>query len=328
MRIRTVKPEFWRNRKLAELGREVHGFAARLLNAADDYGFFEADVALIAGDLLPFDADAQRFIRKAMGELERVGFVEVRGGELGVAWVPGFTEHQRINRPTPSRLQPRFQALTEESGKLTEDSQQLTEDSESLTAGKEQGKEEERKGNMDGAPHQRMPDELATVWNETTAAPLPHLEGALGKTRRKTFAAALARRPLEQWVEVFKRINASDFCRGAKGSWVADVDWAVRPDGAKPETARKVLEGCYDNRAGAAPPSEDLRLGKAEVPAGSACAVCGGPAEASLDGDERFGCYPCIGRWLKFSKAMAYPEPWLHVVEWIADERNRAEVAA
>lgn len=105
MRIRTIKPEFWRNRKLAALGREVHGFAARLIGASDDEGYFEADPALVASDVLPFDADAQAFIKKTMPELERIGFVEFYGGgEGGIARLPKFTEHQRINRPTASRL--------------------------------------------------------------------------------------------------------------------------------------------------------------------------------------------------------------------------------
>ena len=121
MRIRTIKPEFWRNRKLATLGREVHDLAARLITACDDEGYAEADPALLAGDLYPFDTDAQRFIRKSLPELERIGFAEIRGGEFGVLRLPKFRDHQRINRPTPSRLRPRFEQVPG-TKQLTEDS--------------------------------------------------------------------------------------------------------------------------------------------------------------------------------------------------------------
>ena len=99
MRIRTIKPEFWRNRKLATLGREVHDLAARLITACDDEGYAEADPALLAGDLYPFDTDAQRFIRKSLPELERIGFAEIRGGEFGVLRLPKFRDHSVSTDP-------------------------------------------------------------------------------------------------------------------------------------------------------------------------------------------------------------------------------------
>lgn len=83
---------------------------------------------------------------------------------------------------------------------------------------------------------------LRAAWNDNTTPPLARWESG----RDGIATNALKRRPLEQWVEVFKRINASPFCRGEDGGWKADVDWALRPEGRKPETAMKVLEGAYD----------------------------------------------------------------------------------
>ena len=52
---------------------------------------------------------------------------------------------------------------------------------------------------------------------------------------------------MDEWTAVIQRIQASDFCSGAGNTgWVATFDWLLKPD-----TATKVLEGKYDNRAGA-----------------------------------------------------------------------------
>jgi hypothetical protein len=271
MRIRTIKPEFWRNRKLASLGREVHDFAARLITASDDEGFCEADPALLAGDLYPFDSDAQRFIKRALPELERIGFIIIKGGEHGIVCLPKFREHQRINRPSPSRLKPRFEAFAAsflQPSEIVEFSEPSVSPHGALSEPSHTEVEREREveqgkgtGIVDApaAPVALMPgpDDLAHAWNTDTTPPLPKVTLPIGKTRRKAFEEALRRRSLPEWRRVFQRINASAFCRGSSDSgWVADVDWATRPEGKKPEPAAKVLEGSYD-RSATGPPSRD-----------------------------------------------------------------------
>lgn len=103
---------------------------------------------------------------------------------------------------------------------------------------------------------QKPPDvvaELRDLWNEVTTAPISKWR----EGREKLAREALRRRPLEQWREVFTRINSSSFCRGADGGWRADIDWALRPEGKKPETAAKVLEGAFDRAP--APKPRDMR---------------------------------------------------------------------
>lgn len=102
-------------------------------------------------------------------------------------------------------------------------------------------------------PTTMMPDaaDLGHAWNADTTPPLPRVTLPLSKVRDKAGVAALQRRSLSVWRQVFKRINASAFCRGGSDSkWVADFDWAIRPEGAKPEPATKVLEGAYDRHTG------------------------------------------------------------------------------
>lgn len=113
------------------------------------------------------------------------------------------------------------------------------------------------------------PDELARLWNRTTQPPLPKVDLAkpLGKARRRALTEALKRRPLAEWQRVFERVNASSYCRGSK-DWVADIDWATRAEGKKPEPATKVLEGSYDDhRARAGPDPNDGIIGATSAPA-------------------------------------------------------------
>jgi hypothetical protein len=104
-RIRTIKPEFWRNRQLAELPEFTRLVAIALLNIADDEGYFEADAMLIRGDVFPYLED-YRSITVALRELSSIDYVCLRTthekGVIGV--IPAFKKHQVINKPAKSKL--------------------------------------------------------------------------------------------------------------------------------------------------------------------------------------------------------------------------------
>lgn len=91
------------------------------------------------------------------------------------------------------------------------------------------------------------PEDLQAVWNEETLSPIPRCR-ELTAQRRKKAKARLKERPLTAWRDVFRRIQASAFCRGEtdRGGWKASFDWIL--DSA--DNAVKVLEGKYDDRAG------------------------------------------------------------------------------
>ncbi len=95
-------------------------------------------------------------------------------------------------------------------------------------------------------------DRLQTAWNEIMPEQIGRWR-TTGKARKAASEAAIERRRMEGpdgWVEVFKRVAASGYCRGEVNGWVANPDWLLRADGKKEETASKVLEGAYDNRDG------------------------------------------------------------------------------
>jgi hypothetical protein len=103
------------------------------------------------------------------------------------------------------------------------------------------------------------PEALQDAWNAHRTV-LPHWKEMTDK-RRKAARSRLAERGLdgpEGWVAVIERVAKSSFCRGGGSTgWRADPDWLLRAD-----TAVKVLEGKYDDRAAPTKPPKDPRVGR------------------------------------------------------------------
>lgn len=125
-RIRTIKPEFWRNRQLARVTDFARLLAIALLNISDDEGYFEADPLLIRGDVFPFLNDYGT-ITVALRELCSIGYVQILTTETkgDIGFIPTFTKHQVINKKSSSKLKESFEktrllnAFSETSGSAT-----------------------------------------------------------------------------------------------------------------------------------------------------------------------------------------------------------------
>jgi hypothetical protein len=104
-RIRTVKPEFFTHEDLSALPAETHLFAAGLLCQSDDEGYFNANPGLLKGSLFPL-RESSVSIHDMLSELSNVGYIALGNGSDGKRYgrVVKFCEHQRVNRPTPSRI--------------------------------------------------------------------------------------------------------------------------------------------------------------------------------------------------------------------------------
>lgn len=156
MRIRTIKPEFWRDPdSTGRWSDELKLFYIGLWCVADDAGRFVWDEELIAADLFPFNRDAD--VKRLLEQLRRTGRVlpyDVGGRKYG--FLPKFAKHQRINRPTPSRL--------------PEPPADLPEDSVSPPGGLIAGKERDQ-GKGSGSREQVESAEL--VADAPTPAPSP-----------------------------------------------------------------------------------------------------------------------------------------------------------
>lgn len=113
-RIRSIKPEFWADFKMAnELTRDYRLFYIGLWNEADDDGRFQAHPARLKGAIFPYDDDIHGvFIEDALRTLsdtKRVILYEAEGEPYGQ--LTHFAKHQKINRPSPSRKPPPPQEL-------------------------------------------------------------------------------------------------------------------------------------------------------------------------------------------------------------------------
>lgn len=110
-RIRTIKPEFWSSEAVGTRLPGPDGRQARLLfialwNHAEDHGVARAAPALLRSVAFPYDEDVSAAdVSRWLGMLERARLVVLyaRNG-FSYAWIRGFVEHQKIDRPSKTTL--------------------------------------------------------------------------------------------------------------------------------------------------------------------------------------------------------------------------------
>jgi hypothetical protein len=104
-RIRTIKPEFWRDEVLASISAEAALLAIGLLNHCDDEGYFNANPKLVESDVFPLRTLTNPTPALLL-ELSRIGYIEVFSGSDGKTYgkVANFEKHQVINKKTPSKI--------------------------------------------------------------------------------------------------------------------------------------------------------------------------------------------------------------------------------
>ncbi len=107
MRIRSVKPEFWRSGDIADLDYFTRLLFIGLWNYVDDNGVGEDNLNLIRSDLFPREdiATIEPLIIQALTELSlRAQITRYRDRKTGRRYFKVINwHHQKINRPTASR---------------------------------------------------------------------------------------------------------------------------------------------------------------------------------------------------------------------------------
>lgn len=64
--------------------------------------------------------------------------------------------------------------------------------------------------------------------------------------RKKKIGSRLSTDPdMQFWEDIFKRVEASEWCSGRAGDWRASFDWIMEPS-----NLQKIKEGTYDNKKG------------------------------------------------------------------------------
>ena len=113
MRIRTIKPDFWRSNDIAALSVEDRLLFIGLWSYVDDNGVGRDEPQLIQCDLYPLDPFTEASVRVHAGlkRLSQRGLITRYEGPDGRKYLQVVTwdKHQKINRPSKSRL-PRYDA--------------------------------------------------------------------------------------------------------------------------------------------------------------------------------------------------------------------------
>jgi len=104
-RIRTIKPEFWRDELLAGISAEAALLAIGLLNHCDDEGYFNANPKLVESDVFPLRSLSKN-TTELLRELSVIGYIEMFSGSDAKTYgkVVNFEKHQVINKKTSSKI--------------------------------------------------------------------------------------------------------------------------------------------------------------------------------------------------------------------------------
>jgi len=249
-RIRTIKPSFWKHEDLSELPEATHMLAAALLNYSDDDGYFNANAGLVKAECCPL-REPSVSVPDSLKHLSRVGFIRLGTGKDGKRYghVVSFAEHQRVNRPIPSKIKDMEIRWDDSVSAHT----QITESSLLEEEGKG-NKEREGKGmeSADALARAMYPVEAMVEAFNTVAERIPlALCAKITDQRRR----ALMKIPIAEWDEALRKMEASSFCRGANGKWRASIDFLLQPS-----SRLKLLEGTYDDHGNASPTKFDAML--------------------------------------------------------------------
>jgi len=104
-RIRTIKPEFWTDEDIASVSEPARLLAIGILNQADDEGFFKSNPMLLKAAVFPL-CEPSMSIQGMITELSDIGYIKLCVGTDGKQYglVRNFNNHQKVNRPTPSKI--------------------------------------------------------------------------------------------------------------------------------------------------------------------------------------------------------------------------------
>jgi len=96
MRIRQVKPEFWKDARVAELSEGARLFYIGTWQLCDDAGWMRWDVPNIAAELYPFEgrSSRERRVKRHAESLAALGRLHFH--DCGHAQVPKMPTHQHL----------------------------------------------------------------------------------------------------------------------------------------------------------------------------------------------------------------------------------------
>jgi hypothetical protein len=124
-RIRTIKPEFWSDEKLAPLDPVDRLTFLGLISLADDFGRVHDNLKVIDAFVFP---ECSRTVRESLAKLSRMGRIRRGKSSSGklIIEIQNWTKHQRVDKPqTATALPP----IVPEESERDQQTQQNIEDS-------------------------------------------------------------------------------------------------------------------------------------------------------------------------------------------------------
>jgi hypothetical protein len=157
-RIRTIKPEFPHSESMGAVSRDARLLFLLLLTVADDSGRTRGALRLLASLLFPYDDDAPPKIGDWIAELEEQGCV-VRYEVDGSAYlqIRNWAKHQKIDKPTASRIPPLAESSPSPRRALADDSS-LDLGSRTMDQVPERARADARPDSVGGASPETEPD--------------------------------------------------------------------------------------------------------------------------------------------------------------------------
>lgn len=122
-RIRTIKPEFSQSETMGKVSRDARLTFILLWTFADDSGRTRGNSRMLASSLFPYDDDAAENIESWLKELEKASAIfryKVNGDTF--LQINNWTKHQKIDKPTPSKIPPFDDGSRSAPGGFSEDS--------------------------------------------------------------------------------------------------------------------------------------------------------------------------------------------------------------
>ncbi len=131
-RIRTIKPEFPQSESVGRLSREARLFFIQLWTIVDDEGRARGSSQILASLLYPYDGEISALVDEWVAETEREGMTR-RYKVDGSTYIEvlNFNRHQKIERPSSSKLPEHSDSFGEDSSKAH---RSLAEDSRGVAA--------------------------------------------------------------------------------------------------------------------------------------------------------------------------------------------------
>lgn len=103
-RIRTIKPEFWDDEKLASISRDARLLFVGLWNQSDDYGVVKGHPSWLKNKIFPYDDIRPTDFQRWLAELEAIkAILPFVHDQERYYFIRTFKQHQVVNRPSSTR---------------------------------------------------------------------------------------------------------------------------------------------------------------------------------------------------------------------------------